>query len=110
MAITYKILGQVTPAASSLTQLYAVSPGYSAATSTLSICNQNATDAKFRIAVQPANAAIQMKHYIAYDSTVLAYDTVALTIGITVAATDVVAVYANTTNISFSLFGSEINT
>lgn len=102
-------MGQVSPGASALTSLYTVPYGYSAATSTLSICNLNASDAKFRIAVQPANAAVAFKHYVAYDTPVLAYDTVSLTIGMTLAETDVVSVYANTTNISFSLFGSEIN-
>lgn len=109
MAITYKILGQSSPAGNTLTTLYAVPIGYSAATSTLSICNQNAADATYRIAVRPANATLNFKHYIAYDAPVLAYDTVPLTIAMTLDATDVVSVYANTTNISFSLFGSEIN-
>ena len=110
MAITYKVLGQASPAATTNTALYTVPAYMAAATSTLSICNQNATDARFRVAVQPANASIQFKHYIAYDTLLPAYETISLTIGMTLATTDVVTVYANTTNISFNLFGSEINT
>ena len=108
MAITYKILGQSSPAATTLTTLYAVPTGYSSATSTLSICNQNAADATYRIAVRPANAAIDFKHYVAYDAPVLGNDTVSLTIAMTLDSTDAVSVYSSSTGVSFSLFGSEI--
>ena len=109
MAITYKILGQSSPVANTLTTLYAVPIGYSAATSTLSICNQNAADATYRIAVRQANATIDFKHYVAYDTPVFGYDTVSLTIAMTLDTYDVVSVSSNLTNVSFSLFGSEIN-
>jgi hypothetical protein len=49
-----------------------------------------------------------MKHYIAYDSSVPANDTINLTIGITIDAEDVVTVYASSASVSFNLFGSEI--
>jgi hypothetical protein len=35
-------------------------------------------------------------------------DTIFLTIGVTLAVTDVVTVYASSANLSFSMFGSEI--
>jgi hypothetical protein len=59
--------------------------------------------------VRPAGATLANEHYIAYDSTVGANDSTMLTIGITLAATDVVTVYASTANLSFSAFGSEIS-
>jgi hypothetical protein len=46
-------------------------------------------------------------HYVAYDVTVGAADTTALTLGITLATTDVVTVYASTANISFHAYGDE---
>jgi hypothetical protein len=49
------------------------------------------------------------QHYIAYDVSVLANDTTALTLGITLTATDVVTVYASTADLSFGIFGSEIS-
>jgi hypothetical protein len=42
-------------------------------------------------------------------TTVPANDTVLLTIGVTLTATDVVSVSASTATISFNLFGSQIN-
>jgi hypothetical protein len=49
------------------------------------------------------------QHYIIYDNAVNQYDTIFLTLGVTLATTDVVTVYAGTANVSFSLFGSEIS-
>jgi hypothetical protein len=38
-----------------------------------------------------------------------ASDSTTLTLGITLAATDVITVYASTANLTFSVFGSEIS-
>ena len=107
MATTYKVLGQSAPSATTNTDLYTVAALTSAVCSTLAICNRG-TSTTFRVAVRPAGAAIANQHYIVYDNTVNQYDTVFLTLGITLAATDVVTVYAGSANLSFSLFGSEI--
>lgn len=109
MATTYKVLAQSAPSATTATDMYTVGAGKSAVISTLSVCNRSASDATFRIAIRPAGATLANQHYIAYDVTVGGADATNLTIGITLAATDVVTVYASTANISFSLFGSEIS-
>jgi len=108
MATTYKVLGQVNPSATTLTTLYTVPSATSTVASTLMICNQAATNGTFRIAVRPAGASIDPKHYLSYDTVLPANDSIALTLGITLATTDVVSVYASSTSISFNLFGSEI--
>jgi len=108
MAITYKVLGQLNPATTTLTTLYTVPAGASTVASTLNICNQAATAASFRIAVRPAGATIAAQHYLAYDTAIPANDSISLTLGITLAATDIISVYASTGNLSFALFGSEI--
>jgi hypothetical protein len=108
MATTYKVLGQQNPSATTLTTLYTVPSSTSAVISTLMICNQAAATATFRIAIRPAGATLDLKHYLSYDTVIPANDSIALTLGITLATTDVVSVYASTTTLSFSLFGSEI--
>jgi hypothetical protein len=75
--------------------------------STLSVANLGPSTT-FRIAVRPVGAALVNQHYIAYDTPVNQYDTVFLTIGVTLAATDIISVYAGTSTVAFSLFGSEI--
>ena len=109
MATTYKVLGQVNPSATTATTLYTVGAGKSAVVSTITVCNQAASAATFRVAIRPAGATLAAIHYVSYDSTVAANDTVALTIGVTLAATDVVTVYASTATVSFNAFGSEIS-
>lgn len=107
MANTYKVLGQSNPAATTLTTLYTVPTATSAVCSTLTACNIGVST-NIRIAVQPAGASIANQHYIVYDNYVNAGDTLFLTLGISLATTDVVSVYAGTANVSFGLFGTEL--
>lgn len=109
MAIVYKVLGQSNPSATTATTLYTVPVGTSTVVSTIAICNQVASADTFRIAIRPAGATLAAQHYIAYNNPITANDTITLTIGITLAATDVVTVYAGTGTLSFNLFGSEIS-
>ena len=107
MATVYKVLGQAAPAATTNTDLYTVPAGNSAVCSTLVVCNRS-TASSFRAAVRPSGATLANQHYIAYDTYINQNDSVFLTIGVTLAATDVVTVYSTSGNLSFSLFGSEI--
>lgn len=108
MATTvYKVLGQSNPAATTLTTLYTVPAATQTVISTLVITNLTGTAASFRIAVRPAGAAIANQHYLAYDITVGAADSTALTLGITMGATDVLSVYGSTANLAFQAYGSE---
>ena len=107
MASTYKVLAQSAPSATTNTDVYTVGSGKSAVVSTITVCNRS-TAATYRIAIRVAGATLANEDYIAYDATVAANDTVSLTIGVTLAATDVVTVYASTANLSINLFGAEI--
>jgi hypothetical protein len=109
MPTVYKVLGQSNPAATTLTSLYTVPSATSAVVSSITIANLAASAATFRVAVRPAGANIANEHYIAYDITVAALDTLTLTLGVTLATTDVLSVYASTATMSFSAFGSEIS-
>lgn len=108
MPTSYKTLGQLNPAATTATTLYTVPASTSTVVSTITVCNQAATSATFRIAIRKAGATLSAIQYIAYDTTVNANDTVALTLGITLATTDIITVYASTATVSFNAFGSEI--
>jgi glucose-6-phosphate dehydrogenase assembly protein OpcA len=108
MPTTYKVLGQSNPAATTATTLYTVPAATATVVSTISVCNQAAAAATFRIAIRVAGSALSAEEYIAYDTTVNSNDTTMITIGATLAATDVITVYASSANISFNAFGSEI--
>ena len=108
MATTYKVLGQSAPSATTATTLYTVPSATQTVVSTIVVANRDASAATFRIAVRVAGATLANSQYVAYDVTVGASDSTALTLGITLGATDVLTVYASTANLTFSAFGSEI--
>jgi hypothetical protein len=76
--------------------------------STITVCNQASSAATYRIAVRPAGASLAAQHYIVYGATVPASDSTMITVGLTLATTDVVTVYASSANLSFNAYGSEI--
>jgi len=119
MATVYKILGQTgssgnygngaaTLTANTNTNLYTVPAGTQTIVSTITICNQANTNATFRIYIRPDGAAAATQNAIAYDTTVLANNTTALTLGMTIDASDIITVYASANTVSFTAFGSEI--
>jgi hypothetical protein len=109
MPNVYKVLAQSNPSATTATTLYTVPSATSSVLSTITVCNQAASAASFRIAVRPAGATLAAVHYVAYDVALAANDTTALTLGLTLAATDVVTIYASSATLSFHAYGSEIS-
>lgn len=109
MAEVRKVLGQAAPAATTNSTLYTVPAATEAVVSTVSVCNREDAPATFRLAVRPAGAAIADQHYVVYDAVIKANDSVFMTIGLTLAATDVVTVYASSALLTFSLFGAEVS-
>ena len=109
MATTYRVLGQESPPATTETPLYTVPSATSAIGSSIIIANRSTSVATFRVSIAVNGAATTNKDYIYYDLPIGANDTFIATIGITLGDTDEVRVYASNTNLSFSLYGSEIS-
>ena len=109
MATTYKTLGQSAPAATTSTDLYTVPASTSTIVSTLVITNRAATAATFRVSQSLIGAVLANKDYLAYDVTIQGNSFLTLTLGITMATTDKLRVYASTADLSFSAFGTEIS-
>lgn len=109
MAVSYKVLGQVKPAADTATTLYTVPTGAGnyAVISSLVINNISSDPTDVRVAIRPAGETLADKHYILYGNGVGPFASQVFTIGITVASTDVVTVYDLNGKCSFNLFGSE---
>jgi len=109
MATTYKILGQAEPADTNNADLYTVPADTEAIVSTLVVANTTGTDVTFRLFVREAGAAASTANAIAYDTTISATTQVAFTLGLTLSATDIISVRADTGNsITFQAFGSEL--
>jgi uncharacterized membrane protein len=107
MANAYKVLGQVADASANNVALIADQNGETIVSSIV-IANREAATNTFRLAVRPGGATLANEHYIAYDSDVLANDSITLTLGITLADNDIITVGASDANVSFSAFGTVI--
>ncbi len=107
MATTYKVLGQLASTTSAVA-LYTCPSATQTIVSTLVVCNRAAAAKTYKIILRPNDETLADKHYIAFDTPLAANDSVALTLGITMDASDKLYVSGSDTNLSFSLFGSEI--
>jgi hypothetical protein len=108
MADTLKNLAQVNPSATTLTDGYTVPSSTQASISSIVIANRSATPTTFRISVAVGGAADNNKQYLYYDVPIGGNDTFVATLGITLATTDVVRVYAAAATLSFNIFGVEV--
>jgi hypothetical protein len=108
MAETYQVLGQVKPAAATLTTLYTVPAATSAIVSVLTISNQSATADTVRVSVAPGGAADALTQYLVYGATVNGNDTLPLAYGLTLGATDVIRVYSANGTTAFHAYGVQI--
>jgi hypothetical protein len=110
MANTYKVLGQAAPTSVTATTVYTVPAATSAVISSIVICNRDSTTQTYRLAVRPAGASLTSQHYLCYDMPITAKDTHTLTLGITLATTDVITIYstAATAAMVINVFGSEV--
>ena len=109
MARAYKVLGQINPSATSASALYTNPSATETVISTVTICNIGATSATYRLYVRPNDEALANKHYLAYDASVPANDTIALTLGLTMDAADVLYCYASSASVAFGAFGTQIS-
>ena len=108
MANTLKVLGQSNPLAATLTAAYTVPGATSATVSSILVCNRSGTATTFRLSIAVAGAADNNIQYIAYDVPISGNDTIAFTVGVTLATTGVVRVYATLATLSFNIFGVEV--
>lgn len=111
MATTYKRLGALASTGTIGTgdTTYTCPAATAAIISTIAICNQAATPATYRIGVS-TTTAFAANGYLAYNATVAANETVFLTCGFTLDATNkYLLTSASASTVNFSVFGSEVS-
>lgn len=107
MANAYEVLGQTTDNATG-TALVTVAASTEVIVSSLVICNRASAAKTFRLYIRPDDETLADKHYLAYDTSIGANDTITMTLGLTMNASDKLYVYGSDTNLSFSAFGTKI--
>ena len=108
MANTYKVLGQSAPSITTPTNVYTVPADTEAVISTIVVCNRGVGESTYRLSIRPGGVVQSNAHWVAYDVPLQGNDSVTLTLGLTLQATDVVTFYTTTGDVSVSLFGTEI--
>lgn len=106
---TLKVLGQLYPLSSELTDLYVVPPSTYATASSLTVCNQTGSAASFHFSIAVGGATDDPKQYIYFDLFLDANDSFISTVGLSLGPGDVARVRSSITGLSFSLFGVEIS-
>ncbi|NBP03576.1 MAG: hypothetical protein EBU90_26475 [Proteobacteria bacterium] len=108
--MAYKVLGQLDAAATTAENLYTVPSGSSAVVSTIVVANRTTSARTYRLAVKPTTGTtLAASHYVAYDVSIPANDSVALTMGVTLASGNVIVTYASAASaLTFTAFGSEL--
>ena len=108
MAVAYKVLGQQAPAANTQTTIYTVPGSTSALCSTLVVAELSGAATTFCIRIKVAGAADADKQMIAKNVVIGANEMLTITIGWTLATTDVVQVSSVGGTVAFTLFGQEV--
>lgn len=111
MPTTYKRLGAISSTGTIGTAdvLYTCPAATAAVVSSITVCNQSSATATFTIGVN-TTSSYAASGYLVFQATVAGNDTVALTLGVTLDATnDVLLCSASASTVSFSAFGSEIS-
>jgi hypothetical protein len=109
MPRNYKVLGQANPSATSASALYTTPASTETVISTITVANIGAISATYRLYVRPNDETLSNKHYIVYDTSIPANDTIALTLGLTLDSSDVLYCYASTASVAFGAFGTQIS-
>ncbi len=106
--ISYGRLGATVVTADTDTALYTVPASTEVNVSNIHVCNIGSTSRKFRVAiVDGAIGAVSNEDYLYYDTPIAGNTSVALQIGITLAATYTILVRADHAEVVFSAFGAE---
>jgi hypothetical protein len=112
MPTVYKRLGaaQGNGTIGTVANIYTCPAATAAVVSTISVCNTSSTAATFTVAISTASATYQAAGVIAYQAAIAGNDTIGLTFGATLDATNCFLVASSSAStVSFSVFGSEIS-
>jgi hypothetical protein len=110
MATVYKNAQlQGTASTSTYGTLYSTGSSTSAVISTIAICNTAATTGIYRIAIMDSAGTPSAANWIVHDAVISGSDTVFLTVGVTLGASQFLRVSSSASTITFSANLAEIS-
>jgi Fe-S cluster assembly iron-binding protein IscA len=102
---TTQALGQVEPAATTVTDIYTV-PASKRSTVKVSVANRGATSLTYRLSLAPLGAADATAQYFVYDET-LGANASGVSPALVMATTDVIRAYTDTATLVVTVNGIE---
>lgn len=111
MQESYKNLGQLAPPVNLLVPIYTCTKKAAVISSIVVANNSGAGGSSSNFSVSHAinGASDNIAQYIYVDIPIETQDTFTATIGLSLATGDVIRVYASNGNLSFNLYGTELN-
>lgn len=102
---------QGTAAVGTYATLYTVPAATTAIISTIVVCNSSASDVTYRIGIDPDGTTPDLAagEFIVYDNTIGANDTITLSLGMTLEATEYLRISSSTTALNFQAYVMEIS-
>jgi len=108
MAQIYEILGQVSPTANTLTNVFVTGAATSSIVGTITISNFSDANASYSLVVRPINETLANKHFIVRGGILPARELITITGAVTMNANAILAANTNGGSVSFNAFGGEI--
>ena len=108
MAQAYEILGQLSPTANTLTNVFVTGASSSAIVGTITIHNFSDANATYSLMVRPINETLANKHFIIRGGILPARELITITGAVTMNANAILAANTNGGSVSFNAYGVEI--
>jgi hypothetical protein len=108
MPATYEILGQISPTANTLTNVFITGASSSAIVGTITIHNFSDSNASYSLVVRPSAVTLNTQHFIIRGGVLPARELITITGAVTMNANAILAANTNGGSVSFNAYGVEI--
>jgi hypothetical protein len=108
MAQAYEILGQISPTANTLTNVFVTGASSSAIVGTITLHNFSDSNTSYSLVVRPINEAIGNKHFIIRGGILPARELITITGAVTMNSSAILAANTGGSSVSINAYGVEI--
>lgn len=108
MTTAYKLLGQITPNANTLTNLYSTGASTQAIVGTINITNFSDSNGSYSLAVRPIGDALSNTHYIIRGAPIPPREVITIKGAVSMNANVILVANTNLGTVTFNAYGAEI--
>ena len=108
MPTQYMTLGQISPSANTLTNVYVSPATTNAIVSTITIHNHSDANASYSLFIRPINETANDKHFIIRGGVLPARELISLTGAVTMNENVILAANTNGPSVTFNAYGAKV--